>query len=225
MFLFWRTELITEVQERQKQNEFTDGLRQRTTTTSKPAQNDTTTPTNTAQSTADYTKEQKELCERIKRCKDFYEILGVSKESTDSEIKRAYKKLALQLHPDKNHAPGASEAFKILGNAAGTLTDVEKRKQYDIYGHEATVNSGRQYHTNHEHEHVYRGAGGGFESEFTAEELFHMFFGNGFPRPRQTAANHNHHSPRRGSTVCIFSKEARFCLFIMPHRLSTYRHD
>lgn len=51
---------------------------------------------------------------RIKKCKDYYEILNVTKESTDSEIKKSYKKLALQLHPDKNKAPGAAEAFKGL---------------------------------------------------------------------------------------------------------------
>lgn len=49
---------------------------------------------------------------RIRKCKDYYEILNVSKDATDSDIKKSYKKLALQLHPDKNKAPGAAEAFK-----------------------------------------------------------------------------------------------------------------
>ena len=51
---------------------------------------------------------------RIKKCKDYYEILGVEKEATENELKKAYRKLALQMHPDKNKAPGATEAFKGL---------------------------------------------------------------------------------------------------------------
>ena len=50
----------------------------------------------------------------IKKCKDYYEILGVNKEATEAELKKQYRKLALQFHPDKNRAPGASEAFKGL---------------------------------------------------------------------------------------------------------------
>jgi len=52
----------------------------------------------------------------IRRCKDYYEILGVTNECTEDDLKRAYKKLALKFHPDKNHAPGATEAFKGIEN-------------------------------------------------------------------------------------------------------------
>lgn len=112
---------------------------------------------------------------RIKTCKDYYEILGVNKEATDSDIKKAYKKLALQLHPDKNKSPGAAEAFKAIGNAVSVLTDPEKRKQYDMYGSEAANLPNRQSSSNM---HYSRG----FEADLTAEELFNMFFGGGFPQ-------------------------------------------
>lgn len=149
----------------------------------------------------EYTKEQLELCRKIKRCKDFYEVLGVSKEANDSEVKKAYKKLALQLHPDKNHAPGAVEAFKTLGNAAAVLTDAEKRKNYDMYGAEGTRNTRHQYHGNHEYEHAYRNT---FESEFTAEELFNMFFGNGFPQQRHAQRRYNTRNETVGAIAELF---------------------
>lgn len=64
----------------------------------------------------EYTPEQAEAVKKIKKCKDYYEILAITKDASDSEIKKAYKKLALQLHPDKNKCPGAAEAFKAIGS-------------------------------------------------------------------------------------------------------------
>jgi DnaJ family protein B protein 12 len=59
---------------------------------------------------------------RVRKCHDYYEILGVAKDSGDTELKKAYRKLALQFHPDKNKAPGAAEAFKAIGNAFAVRT-------------------------------------------------------------------------------------------------------
>lgn len=56
---------------------------------------------------------------RIRSCQDYYDILGVSKDASDTDLKKAYRKLALQFHPDKNKAPGAGEAFKAIGTAFG----------------------------------------------------------------------------------------------------------
>jgi len=60
----------------------------------------------------EFSKEQLDAVKKIKQCRDYYEILGITKEATDSELKKAYRKMALQFHPDKNKCPGASEAFK-----------------------------------------------------------------------------------------------------------------
>lgn len=61
---------------------------------------------------------------RIKRCKDYYEVLGVNKEANEDELKKAYRKLALKFHPDKNHAPGATEAFKSKSTQLELLYDL-----------------------------------------------------------------------------------------------------
>lgn len=66
--------------------------------------------------------------------KDYYRILDVPKTATDDEIKRAYRKLALKYHPDKNKSPGAEERFKEIAEAYEVLSDKKKRDIYDQYG-------------------------------------------------------------------------------------------
>lgn len=128
-------------------------------------------PTEENNVSKDFSPEQLEAVQKVKRCKDYYEILGVTKDVADTELKKAYRKLALQFHPDKNKAPGASEAFKAIGNAFAVLSDSEKRKQYDLYGSD----EGRRRHTQtRQTEHDYSR---GFEGDIPAEELFNMFFG------------------------------------------------
>lgn len=69
--------------------------------------------------------------------KDYYEILGVGKTATDGEIKKAYRKLALQWHPDRNKDPKAEEKFKEITKAYEILADSKKRQAYDQFGEAA----------------------------------------------------------------------------------------
>ena len=62
--------------------------------------------------------------------KDFYDILGVNRDASAADIKKAFRKRALKLHPDKNSAPGAEEAFKKVSTAVQCLTDKQKRHIY-----------------------------------------------------------------------------------------------
>lgn len=73
----------------------------------------------------------------MKDKKDYYEVLGVDKNASDEEIKRAFRVLAKKYHPDVNKEPGAEEKFKEIGEAYSVLSDPNKRQQYDQFGHAA----------------------------------------------------------------------------------------
>ena len=98
--------------------------------------------------------------------KDYYEVLGISKTATDAEIKSAFRKMAKQYHPDINKAPDAAEKFKEAQEAYAVLSDPNKRKQYDQYGHAAFDNNG--------------GAGGYDFSGFDFSDIFSDLFGSSF---------------------------------------------
>jgi curved DNA-binding protein CbpA len=83
-----------------------------------------------------FSPEDQAIAKQIIAKKDFYQILGVEKTATDDEIKKAYRKLALRVHPDKNRAPESQDAFKKVGQAYANLSDAQKRRHYDMTGQE-----------------------------------------------------------------------------------------
>lgn len=114
--------------------------------------------------------------------RDYYDILGVSRNASSEEIKRAFRKLAMQYHPDKNKDDGATARFKEINEAYEVLSDDEKRQIYDRFGHAGVRGSG------------------GFSSDFTGfagfSDIFEDLFG-GFARSSATQRR----APRRGGDL------------------------
>jgi molecular chaperone DnaJ len=115
--------------------------------------------------------------------RDYYEILAVSRTATEEEIKRAYRKLAVKYHPDKNpDDPHAEEKFKELGEAYDVLMDGDKRAAYDRFGHAAFsqgIGRGGGFHDPFDiFREVFGGGGGG-------GGIFETFFGGGATTDRQ----------------------------------------
>ncbi|KAI0312398.1 hypothetical protein OF83DRAFT_1067203 [Amylostereum chailletii] len=141
------------------------------------------TGTRTGAEKREYTAENVAVVKRVRGCKatEYYEILAVKRECEEAEVKKAYRKLALALHPDKNGAPGADEAFKMVSKAFQVLSDPQKRAAYDRSGSDpesrfsgmASRSPSSSFSTSA------FGGGGGFEGELSPEDLFNMFFGGG----------------------------------------------
>ena len=113
--------------------------------------------------------------------RDYYEVLGVGRDASDSDLKGAFRRLARQYHPDVNDSPDAEERFKEINEAYAVLSDTERRAAYDRYGHAGV-----------------RGAGG--TPDFTVDfsdfaDIFGEFFGFG------RAAGQSRNVPRRGADL------------------------
>ena len=112
--------------------------------------------------------------------RDYYEILTVSRTAAGDEIKRAYRKLAVQFHPDKNPGnPEAEEKFKELGAAYDILMDEQKRAAYDRYGHAAFNQGGAQQGGFHDPFDLFREVFSGASSGGGGGGIFDQFFGGG----------------------------------------------
>src|ERR1700731_784507 len=115
--------------------------------------------------------------------RDYYEILTVERSASEEEVKRAYRKLAVKFHPDKNpNDPHAEEKFKELGEAYDVLSDADKRAAYDRFGHAAfaqgTAGRGGGFHDPFDiFREVFGGGGGG--------GIFESFFGGGASADRE----------------------------------------
>ena len=89
---------------------------------------------------SDKEKEQKDKeCKIIIAKKDYYDILQVNREANEDEIRKAYKKLAIKFHPDKNNSEFSSDAFKKVSHAFTVLSNKEKKQRYDTFGTEEDV--------------------------------------------------------------------------------------
>ncbi len=111
--------------------------------------------------------------------KDYYQILGVSKDATQDEIKRAYRKLARKYHPDVSKEPDAEERFKEIGEAYEVLKDPEKRAAYDQLG--ANWKAGQDFHPPPDWDAGFEFSGGGFTGGDASafSDFFEALFGRG----------------------------------------------
>lgn len=129
-----------------------------------------------------YTPAQLAAVQRVRKCKvcDYYAILDIEPPSSDSEIRKAYRKLALIMHPDKNGAPGADEAFKLVSKAFQVLSDPDKKRIFDQTGSDPDLRGTPGFASSRGASAASAGPEMSFGgADISPEDLFNMFFGGG----------------------------------------------
>ena len=119
--------------------------------------------------------------------RDYYEVLGVSKSASTAELKSAYRKLALEWHPDRNKSPQAHEKFKEINEAYAVLSDPKKKETYDQFGHTGSqspfAGGGGGFRQQGPFQYYYSTGGGESpfgDMGFDPFDIFEQFFGGGF---------------------------------------------
>lgn len=146
--------------------------------------------------------------------RDYYEVLGINKGASEQEIKRAYRKLAMKYHPDKNQGnKEAEEKFKEINEAYEVLSSPEKRQRYDQFGHAGVNGNGGGGFEG------FSGFGGGFEDIFG--DIFDMFGGGGFSSSRRRKSGPQKGADLQYETTITFEEAA----FGVEKEVEFYRND
>ncbi|KAG6769994.1 hypothetical protein POTOM_025661 [Populus tomentosa] len=130
-------------------------------------------------SSSSYTEEQILIVREIRKKKNYYEILGLEKSCSVEDVRKAYRKLSLKVHPDKNKSPGAEDAFKAVSKAFQCLSNEESRSKYDVTGTEEHLYERRS--SSHNRHGYYN-----YNDDLDPDEIFRQFFFGAGMRPATT---------------------------------------
>uniref|UniRef100_A0A667Y389 DnaJ homolog subfamily B member 9 n=1 Tax=Myripristis murdjan TaxID=586833 RepID=A0A667Y389_9TELE len=149
------------------------------------------------------------ITEFILAKRDYYEILGVPKDASERQIKKAFHKLALKYHPDRNKSPNAESKFREIAEAYETLSDDKRRREYDQFGHGPSPGEGgRTGYNFNQH----------FQSfNFNFDDMFRDFDPFGHQQPHQHHHFHSHHHSQA-------HQKRHFDSHFQAHREATNRH-
>lgn len=149
------------------------------------------------------------ISEFILAKRDYYDILGVSKDATERQIKKAFHKLALKYHPDRNKSPDAESKFREIAEAYETLSDEKRRREYDQFGHGPSPGEGH---------------GGGRGGDFNRD--FHSFnFDDIFKDFDHFGQRHQHHFHSHSHSQNQAHQKRHFDSHFQAHQEAMNRHE